>query len=311
MARRAKERDRLMALAIFRHAGLKLLSIVLAALMWLLVAGERIVERSMRIPLEFTNLSDQLELVGETPTVVDVRVRGSSGALNRVTAGELVAMIDLSSARQGQRLFNVRGSDVRTPFGVEVVQVSPSSLPMRFERSASKVVRIVPAVDGQPADGFATGRATSDPSTVEIVGPESAVRSLTEATTEPVSVEDASEDVVETVTVGVADPAVRLREPLNARVTVSVAAVSVEWSVNVAVQVHNAARGGAETSPPRVTVQARGPQGAAMPDPDAFTVSVDVGGLRRGQYELPVTVVPPAGVGVMRVEPATLLVRVR
>lgn len=300
-----------MALAIFRHAGLKLLSVVLAALMWLLVSGERIVERSMRIPLEFTNLSSDLELVGETPTVVDVRVRGSSGALNRISAGELIAMIDLTSARQGQRLFNVTGSDVRTPFGVEVMQVSPSTLPMRFERSASKVVPIVPAVDGRPAEGYAAGRASAQPSTVEIVGPESAVESLTEATTEPVSVEGASADVVETVTVGAADPSVRLRQPMNTTVTVAVASASVEWAVEVGVQVHNAGRGGAEVAPPQVTVQARGPKGTTAPAPVAFGVSVDVGGLGRGQYRLPVSVVPPAGVGVVKVEPATLLVRVR
>ena len=68
-----------------RHLGLKFLSIALAALLWLLVSGERIVERAMRIPLEFTNLPAQLEVVGDAPNVVDVRLRGSSGALSRVT----------------------------------------------------------------------------------------------------------------------------------------------------------------------------------------------------------------------------------
>ena len=70
-----------MALPGFRHFGLKVLSIVLAVLIWLAVSGEQIVERALRIPLEFTNLAPQLELVGDTPNVVDVRVRGSSGAL--------------------------------------------------------------------------------------------------------------------------------------------------------------------------------------------------------------------------------------
>ena len=55
------------------------MSVALAALLWLVVAGEQTVERALRIPLEFTNMPAQLELVGEPPTVVDVRVRGSSG----------------------------------------------------------------------------------------------------------------------------------------------------------------------------------------------------------------------------------------
>jgi YbbR domain-containing protein len=211
-----------MAPALFRRTGLKLLSVVLAVLVWLLVSGERLAERSMRIPLEFTNLSAELEIVGDTPDVVDVRVRGSSGALSRLSSGDLVAMIDLVAARPGQRLFHITNADVRAPFGIDVMQVSPSSVPMRFDRSASKIVPIVPAVDGQPADGYVLGAVTASPASVEVVGPQSAVASLVEATTEPVLVTDATEPIVELVTVGVTDPSVRLRQPLTARVTVDV-----------------------------------------------------------------------------------------
>lgn len=213
-----------MAIRGFAHLGLKLVSVALAALIWLLVSGEQIVERAMRIPLEFTNLPPQLEPVGETLTVVDVRVRGSSGALARMSSGELVAVLDLRSARPGRRLFHLDGADVRAPFGVEVVQVAPSSLSMGFEPSASKVVRIVPEVEGAPAPGFAIATVTAEPQTVEVVGPANVVNGLMEAITEPVSVDGAQRTVTETVMVGVADPAVRLREPMTARVTVTVTA---------------------------------------------------------------------------------------
>ena len=89
------------------------MSIGLAALLWLVVSGEQIVERALRIPLEFTNLPARLELVGEPPDVVDVRVRGSSGGLSRIAAGEVVAVVDLRSARAGQRLFHLARNAVR------------------------------------------------------------------------------------------------------------------------------------------------------------------------------------------------------
>ena len=73
----------LMAVRVFRNLGLKLLAVALGVTVWYLVAGEQIVERALRIPLEFVNLPAQLELVGDAPAVVDVRVRGSSGALSR------------------------------------------------------------------------------------------------------------------------------------------------------------------------------------------------------------------------------------
>ncbi len=300
-----------MAYVGFRHhLGLKVVSIALAALLWVAVAGEQTVERSLRIPLEFTNLPSQLEVVGDSPTVVDARVRGSSGALNRVAAGELVAVLDLRSARAGQRLFHLDGDDVRTPFGVDVVQVNPSTVSMTFEPSASKVVPVVPSLEGEPADGFVVGTVTAEPSTVEVLGPVSALSRLTQAITEPVTVTGVSAPVTETVNIGVADAAVRLRQPQTAHVAVAVAPAPVEWSVDVAVKPRNV-RGRVQVTPPRVTAWVRGPREAMTSDGTMFDASVDVEGLQAGEHHVPVTVVAPARVGVVRLEPADVTVRVR
>ena len=301
-----------MAMFGLRHLGLKFLSIALAGLLWVLVSGEQIVERAMRIPLEFTNLPAHLEVIGDTPDVVDVRLRGSSGALSRISTGELAAMLDLRAARTGRRLFHLTGSDVRTPFGIEVVQVTPANVSMTFEPSGSKVVPVVPAVEGEPAAGYLVGTVTADPATVEVIGPVSALSSLTEAITEPLSVTDATAPVVETVTVGVPDQAVRLREPRSARVTVNITPAPVEWAVAaIKVNVRNQGTTDAQVTPAFVTVHVRGPRETMGSGADAFEASVDVSGLRSGQYQLPVRVVPPARIGVVKVEPAELRVRIR
>ena len=300
-----------MAYPGFRHLGLKLISIALAALLWLLVSGEQIVERALRVPLEFTNLPQQLEMVGEPPNVADVRIRGSSGALSRVSSGELVAVLDLRSARRGRRLFHLAGSDVRVPFGIEVVQIAPSNVAIAFEESATKIVPIVPNVEGDPADGFVVGTVSADPATVEVVGPATAVGNLTEAITEAVSVANATQAVTESVTVGVPDSTVRLRNPQNAKVTVNVTESPVEWAVAaIQVQIKNAGAG-AQISPTQVTVHVRGPRQARSSGADTFEATVDVEGLRPGQFQIPVRVVPPARIGVVRVDPPEVRVRIK
>jgi YbbR domain-containing protein len=300
-----------MAYPGFRHLGLKFLSITLAALIWLLVSGEQIVERALRIPLEFTNLPPQLELVGEVPTVVDVRIRGSSGALSRILAGELVALLDLRAARPGRRLFHLTNGDVRTPFGIEVVQIAPSNISMMFESSATKLVPIVPSLEGEPRDGHVIGTVTADPATVEVVGPTSAVARLTEAITEPVSVGGAAESLTESVNIGVADPAVRLVTPSSAKVTVDIMPAPTEWAVTgIPIRVRNAARQ-AEVTPQEVTVHVRGPRQARSAGTGEFAASVEADGLESGVFQLPVQVAPPARVGVVRIEPPTVRVRIR
>jgi YbbR domain-containing protein len=298
---------------MLRNVGLKIVSIALASLLWLLVSGEQIVERVLRIPLEFTNLPSQLELVGEPTNVVDVRVRGSAGALSRIAAGELVAVLDLRTARPGpQRLFHLTGGDVRAPFGVEVLQVSPSTISIAFEPSASKVVPVVPAVDGEPAAGYEVGTVTAEPAMVEVVGPVSAIERLTEAITEPVSVAGASASVTESVTVGVAEPSVRVRNTEGARVTATVRPAPVEWAVRgVPVSVRSGARPGGTAvtvAPAAVTVYVRGPRASMSSGAAEFEASIDVAGLQPGQYQLPVHVTPPGRVGVVRVDPPQLRV---
>ena len=172
----------------FQHLGLKMLAIALAILLWLTVAGEHVVERSLRVPLEFRNIPRTLEIVGDTPDNIEVRVRGSSAVLSRLQPGEIVAVLDLSAARAGSRLFHIRNDEVHAPFGVEIAQVVPATLSIELEKSAERVVPIIPALEGQPAPGFVVGRMISEPSTVSIIGPDTRVRQVAEATTEPISV---------------------------------------------------------------------------------------------------------------------------
>ena len=157
------------------------------------MSGEQTVERALRIPLEFTNLPPQLELVGQPPAVVDVRVRGSSGTLSRVAAGELAAVLDVRTARTGDRLFHLAAEDVRAPFGVEVVQVTPASVVAHFRRVALEDRAVSrPGSKASPPPAMPSAASRSNPPRLPSSGPASALNGLTEAITEPISVAGAS-----------------------------------------------------------------------------------------------------------------------
>jgi YbbR domain-containing protein len=212
-----------MAYHPFRNLGLKFLSTGIACLLWLLVAGERVVERVMRAPVEFQNLPAGLELVGIPPDTVEVRLRGSSGALSRMASGDMAAVLDLRTARPGRRLFHVTPTQITVPYGIEVVQVGPSTLTMEFEMTGFRIVPIEPVIEGKPADGFEVTKVTTEPATVEVTGPESALKRLENAVTEPLSVANENRSVKESVTIGVPDASLRLRAPQSAVVTVTIA----------------------------------------------------------------------------------------
>jgi len=303
-----------MAYHPFENLGLKAFAVALATLLWLTVLGEHVVERSLRVPLEFRNIPASLEILGDPPASVDVRVRGTSGLLGRLQPGEVVAVLDLSGARPGSRLFHVRTDEVHVPYGVEVAQVVPSTVALELERSARRQVPVVPAIEGSPAPGYVIGRITSDPAFVQVVGPESRLEQLRQATTEPVSVDGASGPVRDVVTVGVMDSALRLVEARSATVDVDVRPAPVVRDMpDVPVHLRNLGAGlRATVVPASVTVTTRGDSAVlGALTADAVTAFVDLAGLGPGQYNLPIHVDPPTDFGIGGVEPATAAVRVR
>jgi YbbR domain-containing protein len=298
----------------FRHLGLKSVAIALAALLWLIVAGDHLVERSMRVPLEFRNIPPELEIVGDPPETVDVRLRGSSALLARIEPREIVAVLDLTTARPGSRMFHLRNDEVRAPYGVEVAQVIPGTLALDLEKSGRRTVPIVPALDGEPAPGFVIGKVSSDPPTVDVAGPASRLRQLTGATTEPVEVDGSRSRVRDVVTVGISDSALRLVQPQNAIVIVEVLPAPVERELaGVPVRWRNLGMGLRAVVQPtltRVTVRGRREKVSDL-RAGAIDAFVDLAGLGPGRYNLRVQVDPSQTFGIGSIDPPAVDVTIR
>jgi YbbR domain-containing protein len=300
----------------FRHLGLKVLAIMLASVLWFTVAGEHVVERSLRVPLAVRNLPTSLEIVGDLPGNVDVRVRGSAAQLSRLDTGDVVAMLDLALARTGEaRLFHLRTDEVNVPYGIDVAQVMPPTITLAIEKSVRRMVPIRPVTDGEPAPGFVVGRITAEPATVQIVGPESHVREVDAATTEPVEIDGKNERVRDSVTVGVLDSSVRLVEqPLSASVVIEILPAPIERDVSgVPVRSRNIPQGLVPRVVPEVVrVSIRGQREVlGRIRPDNIEAFVDLAGLGPGRYNLRVQVDPSEEFGVGTVAPGVVAVTIK
>ena len=298
---------------VFGNFWLKLLSLGLALMLWMVVSGEETVERGLRVPLELTQVPAGIELLGDVPATVDVRVRGASGTLSRVGTGDVVAVLDLHTAQSGRRLFPLTPDQVRVPFGVEIVQVTPSAVTMAFEPSALREVPIVPAVEGRPAPGFLVGPLVAEPRVVEVIGPDSAVRRATEVVTEPVSVEGAKAPIKQTAVLGLLDPALRLKSARSATVTVQILPAPLERTLrNQPVHLKNLGTGlQAEAVPAAVDLTLRGNRDTlGRVSADDLTAFIDLAGLGPGQYSLTVHADSSLEAGVTRVHPESVQVRI-
>ncbi len=298
----------------FRNVGLKLLSVGIGTLLWISVSGEEVVERGLRAPLELQQFPQGLEIQGEAPSTVDVRVRGTAGALSRVGAGDIVAVVDLRGARAGNRLFPMTPEQVRSPFGVEVVQVTPSTIALALENSLIRSVPVAPSLEGSPAAGYVVaGKPILSPDHVDIVGPETAVKRATEAVTETISVEGLHDTLRQDVAIGLIDPSLRLKTQRTINVTVKIVPGPMERTVRGRpVRLRNlGTRLSAQVTPTAVDVGLRGSRDIINKlDPEDVHAFVDLGGLGEGEYTLVVHTEPLDHAGVTRVDPAMVQVRI-
>jgi hypothetical protein len=111
---------------VFANAALKLLALGISFTLWATYTSEPFSEVGFQVALEFTSVPSQLEMSGDVPTSVHVRVRGRSALLRRLIPADLNLRVDLKDGKEGTSKIRITPGMVGIPYGASVVQVSPS-----------------------------------------------------------------------------------------------------------------------------------------------------------------------------------------
>jgi YbbR domain-containing protein len=200
--------------------GLKLGSLLLAVGLWFVVARDPIAEIETRVPIEFRNLPENLEIDSATFTQAQVRVRGPARLIHRLQPGDVRAQVDLASVRPGERTFDLTSRQVHTPQDLEVVQIIPSQFQLSFDLRATRTVEVRPRVIGSFAAGMRVSQVLADPASILISGPRRRVEAVEAATTDPVDVSGAMTRATVVTQAYVTDPLIQIVHTTPIRVTV-------------------------------------------------------------------------------------------
>ena len=288
---------------------LKLVSLFLALLLWLSIAGQKTSEIMVQVPVELRNFPPELELVGDPVSSVEVRLRATPGMIKHLSSVDVSAFVDVRDVGEGEHILHLTPESVLVPFGVRVIKVSPATLTLHFERTGQKLVEVHPRVAGRPAPGFEVGPISSDPPQVPVSGPRSRLAELDGAFTEPVSVDGRQASFSETVNVGLDDPMIRVEGRPRAQVSVTIREVQEKRTLEaLPVSVRN---GAGSPRPDKVRVVVSGPVSVlAHLTPGDVRPWVDASGPEAARVSVDL---PPglAGLTVELVEPERVALRMR
>ncbi|GBE05302.1 MAG TPA: YbbR-like domain-containing protein [Nitrospirae bacterium] len=171
---------------------LKLISLVLAIVLWLFVVSKGRTVVIMDVPVGLRNMPAGLELV-EGPETISVYVEGRERLLKKLGKGDIRFVIDLNDVKEGDNLFSVSDADIELPKVFAVKKILPGTIKLTVEEKAVKNVPVRPIIVGLPANGYVVGGIRVSPGKIRINGPKSVIAKVYSIKTEPIDITGTTE----------------------------------------------------------------------------------------------------------------------
>lgn len=262
---------------------------------------------SVPVVLDRGTVPSGLELGTPTLSADHVDARGPRSLLNQVTAAQARVAIDASGIDfSGQvRLvpIDARGQQV------EAVELTPDVIAVQIPvttQETSKTVPIRPRLAGSPAAGYQLGQITTQPAAITLRGTPSALASVSDVVTDPLSVQGLTANKTFAVK-PVLPKGVRLAEgePGTVSVSIAIGPAPASRTFLVGVTCKNVASGSSclpQLSQVSITLAGSAPALSGLKAAQ-ITPFVDVAGLGPGTYQLAPGVSLPSGISLVSIAP--------
>ncbi len=174
---------------IFHNLGLKLASLLLAVLLWFLVAQTEDPQETAvftNIPVRLTNTellesqNKMYEILDDSATVT-VRVRAPKSVTKNLRSTDIVAVADMSKLTEintiaiAYTVQNIENSSIKSITGDHDV------VSLNVEDKLTKNIRVRYSTTGTPAEGYQVVEMGLDQNLIEVSGPQSAVEKISYA----------------------------------------------------------------------------------------------------------------------------------
>lgn len=200
----------------------KLLSVIIAFLLWIAFVDEPELTTTVAAPIEFKNVSDRLEFASDLPDRVLLQIHGPRTRINDAISGRTAVILDLADLQQaGERTYTVTAAVADLPARVGLVRSVPSQIRLRMENRVRRTVPVRLRFAGAPPEGYRVTETSIVPESITIIGPQSRLGSLTEVETDPLDLSTRSAAFETRLSLFIGDPRVRIDGPPTVRVKVS------------------------------------------------------------------------------------------
>jgi diadenylate cyclase len=121
---------------------LKLATLAIVSLVWLMLAGEQNFEVTIKAPVEFKNLPENMEIVQPMKPSVKITARGLRKDAGTLNSRNVQVELDLSSAKLGRKTYRISPKQAVLPGErIDVVRVEPTEFVLEFRQKEQKTAK--------------------------------------------------------------------------------------------------------------------------------------------------------------------------
>ena len=129
-----KSREKRWLQRLFNDLPIKASFLFLVCLLWIFVIGIRQGMISFNIPIEYYSIPQNLEILGQPPKEIKVRLKGSQRLLSSLNPDHIRVQVDLSGAHPGANQLALSEMNINVPSGIIVTHIYPQNIKIQLSQ---------------------------------------------------------------------------------------------------------------------------------------------------------------------------------
>ncbi|MCS7258260.1 MAG: CdaR family protein [candidate division WOR-3 bacterium] len=296
----------------FADFGAKLLALVLAIFIWFLAVLFRTSKVNVNIPLEFSNVPQELIITEYSPKQVVAEIEGKGSDLVKLALSKPIYKLNLNNLRYGRNFYRINFADVTISSGIIVKSFYPETIFVKSDFRARKPISVfVPYKTEIPQDIYISEVEILD--NVILEGPESQIFQITELATESLEVTNSeSLQIQKKLRILLPNEQLFRVKPESVLVKIRLEKEATKTFDSLKLQVMFPQKVVVKFKPQLATIMVSGPESKiANLKPEDIIIRLNLSGFKVGNYKLPAEIILPPQVYLKKCEPKIFEVEIK
>lgn len=171
---------------LLNNFSLKIVSVLIAATVWVAVVGSRTIEISKEVPFEVLVSNNQV-LVDAVPEKVVFKITGPKAFMRGLsTRIEDPVRANMQGFKSGVIAYKIFSDSIKLPPGVRVLSITPNVIPIKVEEVKQKWLGVNLETTGRLSEGLKLLKSEVLPGQLRVKGPKNRLAGLNVISSQPI-----------------------------------------------------------------------------------------------------------------------------